>query len=152
MLDVMVRWLRSLLGMLGRNPQDFGQEILYFGGSRVWYTHLGCFGIQGGVGGGRRAFMRCQITFFFQIRQAVPGGLARAWFCCWACWARFFLEKKLYYISYNTFTCIPVVFVSRGLGRRRMNPTSTAINGWCRIQTPLPSTTIVLDLNTSEHN
>src|SRR6266567_2070864 len=40
----------------------------------------------------------------FQIRQVVPGGLARAWFCCWACWARFFSGKKLYYISYNTFT------------------------------------------------
>ena len=28
----------SLLGSLG------GQEIVYFGGSRVCYTHLGCFG------------------------------------------------------------------------------------------------------------
>ena len=59
--------------------------------------------------------MRCQITFFFQIRQAVPGGLARA---------QFFLGKKLYYISYNTFTCIPVVFVSRGLGMGGWNSKS----------------------------
>src|SRR6266568_4485925 len=62
--------------------------------------------------------------FFFQIRQAVQGGLAQARFCCWACWARFFLGKKLYYISYNTFTCIPVVFVSRGLGMGGWNSKS----------------------------
>jgi len=68
--------------------------------------------------------MRCQITFFFQIRQAVPGGLAWARFCCWACWARFFLGKKLYYINYSTFTCIPAVFVSRGLGMGGWNSKS----------------------------
>src|SRR6266567_8608854 len=60
----------------------------------------------------------------FQIRQAVPGGLARAQFCCWACWAWFFLGKKVYYISYNTFTCIPVVYVTRGLGMGGWNSKS----------------------------
>jgi hypothetical protein len=30
----------------------------------------------------------------FPIRQTVPDGLARARFCCWACWARFFMKKK----------------------------------------------------------
>ena len=37
-----------------------GREIVYFGGSRVCYTHLGCFGTQGGVGGGRRAYIWSQ--------------------------------------------------------------------------------------------
>src|SRR6266567_3170952 len=52
----------------------------------------------------------------FPIRQAVPVGLVLARFCCWACWAQFFRKKKRYYISYYTFTCIPIFFVSRGLG------------------------------------
>jgi hypothetical protein len=40
----------------------------------------------------------------FPIRQAVPVGLARARFCCWARWAPFFMEKNMYYSIYNVFT------------------------------------------------
>ena len=42
------------IGLIG------GQEIVYFGGSGVCYTHLGCFGARGGAGGGRRAYIRYQ--------------------------------------------------------------------------------------------
>ena len=48
------QWLGGALAVGG----DWGQEISYFGGSRVVYTHLGCFGIPGGVGRGRGAFMQ----------------------------------------------------------------------------------------------
>jgi hypothetical protein len=54
---------------------DFRREIVYFGGSRVQYTHLGCFAARGGAGGGWTAFIRCQICGAFQIGQAVPVGL-----------------------------------------------------------------------------
>ena len=41
-----------------------GWEIVYFGGSRVRYTHLGYFGAQGGVGGGWRAYIWSQTNQF----------------------------------------------------------------------------------------
>jgi hypothetical protein len=43
------------IGHIGR---DFGQEIVYFGGSRVCLTHLGCFGTPRRAGGGRAVSMR----------------------------------------------------------------------------------------------
>ena len=58
--------------------------------------------------------MRCQITFVFQIRQAVPGGLAWAQNCCCARLAQFFIAKKMYSSSYNVFTCIPPFYVGQG--------------------------------------
>ena len=42
-----------------------GREIVYFGGSGVRYTHLGCFGAPGGAGGGWRAYIRSQTNQFF---------------------------------------------------------------------------------------
>ena len=79
-----------------------GWEIVYFEGSRVVYTHLGCFGTPGRAGGGGRVFIQCQINQFFPIRQAVPVGLPWARFCSWARWARFFIIKKsvLQYIQH----------------------------------------------------
>ena len=47
----------------------------------------------------------------FPIRQVV---LARAQICSWACWARFFIEKKMDSIRYNTFTCVLPFFVYQG--------------------------------------
>jgi len=47
---------------------------------------------------------------------AVPGGLAQAHFCSWACCALFFIEKKVYCRKYSIFTC-NLVF-SKCLGRR----------------------------------
>ena len=44
-----------------------------------------------------------QISWFFPIRQAVPGGLAQASFCSWALWAPFLIEKKKYYSIYSVF-------------------------------------------------
>ena len=41
---------------------------------------------------------------YVPIRQAVPVGLARARFCSWAHWARFFIEKKGYCSRFNIFT------------------------------------------------
>ena len=70
------RWSGGALtgGLVGG---DFGWEIVYFGGSRVHYAHLECFGAPGGVGGGWRAFIWCQICGAFQIRQVVPVGFLR---------------------------------------------------------------------------
>ena len=51
---------------------------------------------------------------FFSIRQAVPDGLAQAWFCFWACCAWFFIEKKVYCSKYNTFISIILFFSSQG--------------------------------------
>ena len=50
---------------------------------------------------------------FFPIRQAVPDGLARAWFCSWARWAPFFMKKNTYYKKYNTFVSILPFFSSQ---------------------------------------
>ena len=94
----------------------WGREIVYLGGSRVCYTHLGCFGARGGMGGGCRAYIRSHINQFFPIRQAVPGGLAQAQFCSWARCTWFFIEKKVYCSKYSIFTCNIVFF--KCLGRR----------------------------------
>jgi len=45
----------------------------------------------------------------------VPVGLS-AWFCSWARWAWFFIEKKVYYSSYHIFT--HNVLFYKPLGRR----------------------------------
>jgi len=42
----------------------WGWEIVYFGGSRVRYAHLGCSGARGGAGGGWRAYIRSQTNQF----------------------------------------------------------------------------------------
>jgi hypothetical protein len=42
----------------------------------------------------------------FPIRQAVPLGLAQAQNCCWARWARFFIEKNVYCSKYSIFVYI----------------------------------------------
>jgi hypothetical protein len=42
----------------------------------------------------------------FQIRQVLPAGLARVGFCCWARWARFFIEKNKCTSRYHTFLSI----------------------------------------------
>ena len=43
-------------------------------------------------------------------------GLARVGFCCWACWARFFIEKKKYTSRYHTF--LSIKGFSIGVGQR----------------------------------
>jgi hypothetical protein len=93
--------VRSLLGSLAG---DWGREILYLGGNGTLYTHLGCFGGPGGAGGSRRASGNASQMSGFPIRQVVPVGLARARFCSWARWARFVMEKNIYYSNYSIFT------------------------------------------------
>src|SRR6266567_8018780 len=121
MPNVAVGWFSSLLGTVGTpwgGKLNIWEGIIYC--QPIWDVFVPQWG-QGRAG--EETTMRFRSPSF-QIRQAVPGGLARAWFCCWACWAWFFLGKKLYYINYNTFTCIPVVFVSRGLGMGGWNSKS----------------------------
>jgi len=40
---------------------------------------------------------------YVPIRQVVPVGLTWARFCCWACWARFFMVKSVYYSRHSVF-------------------------------------------------
>ena len=57
--------------------------------------------------------MRCQITFFFsKLGKRCQVGLLGLGFAVGLVGLGFSWD----YISYNTFTCIPVVVVSRGLG------------------------------------
>ena len=65
------RWLGGALtaGLVGR---DFGAGFFIFD---ILYTHLGCFGTQGGVGGSGRVFEHMFQMSVFPIRQAVLVGL-----------------------------------------------------------------------------
>jgi len=87
------------VGLIGG---DLGWEFVYFGGSRVWYTHLGCFGTKQEEAG--ECLYGARFVEHFPIRQVVPDGLAQARFCSWAHWARFFIGKNMYCSRYNIFT------------------------------------------------
>jgi len=50
---------------------------------------------------------------YVPIRQAVPVGLARARFCCFARCARFFIIKITYMSSYSLFTYIKPLSVAQ---------------------------------------
>jgi len=103
--------VRSLLGSLGAR---WGWDFLYLGRNDISYTHLGCFSAPGGAGGARKAFGNVSQMSVFQIRQAVPVGLA-AQFCSWAHWGRFFIEKKVYCSRYNLFTYNVLFYKSLGM-------------------------------------
>jgi hypothetical protein len=109
MPDVAGRWLRSLLRTLGG---IFGREISYLGVSGldtpIWDV-LAPPGEQERVLNHLRMGSRSPV---FPIRQAVPVGLSRARFCCWARWAWFIIAKRMYYSRYNIFTYIPSIFVA----------------------------------------
>jgi len=95
----------------------WGREIVYSGGSRVCYTHLGCFGAQGGTGGGCRAYIRSHINqFLSQLGKRCQVDLLRLSFCSWARCAWFFIEKKAYCSKYSTFIYNLVFF--KYMGRR----------------------------------
>jgi len=51
---------------------------------------------------------------YVPIRQAVPVGHAQARFCSWAHWARFFIEKNVYYSKYSISTYILLFFKCPG--------------------------------------
>ena len=93
-----------VIGWCARCWAGLGLENLYLGRNDTLYTHLGCFGGPAGAGGSRRASGRASQMSGFQIRQVVPVGLARARFCSWARWARFFIEKNMYCSTHGVFT------------------------------------------------
>jgi hypothetical protein len=93
---------------------DFRAGSLIFGCGRAGYTHLGYFGARGEAGGGAKSFENGFQESVCLIRQAVPDGPVRARICCWACWARFFIAKKMYSSKYNTFISIQAFYVAPG--------------------------------------
>jgi hypothetical protein len=93
MSDVAGGWVRLLLGALGGIS---GRKFYIWGivgyNKPIWDV-LALEGVQ------EEALNRLRtgsISPGFPIRQAVPLGLARAQNCCWARWARFFIEKNVY--------------------------------------------------------
>jgi len=50
--------------VVGWCAHHWAREIVYFGGSRVHYTHLGCFDTRGRAGGGGRACQWSQTNQF----------------------------------------------------------------------------------------
>ena len=108
MCDMAGGWLRSLLG-------GFGGGKLYIWGVAGYDTPI--WDILVPEGEQEEALNRLRmgsISPGFPIRQVVPVGLPRARFCCWARWARIFIEKKKYYSRYNTYACILSFSVAQG--------------------------------------
>jgi len=103
MPDVAVGWLCSPLGMLGGN---FGRDILYLGVAGLDTPIWDVLAPEGEQEEALNRLRMGSISPGFPIRQAVPLGLARARFCCWARRARFFMEKQMYYSRYNTYISI----------------------------------------------
>jgi hypothetical protein len=60
--------------------REFRAGHFIFGYIRVIYIHLGCFGTRGGAGGSEKVLDNVFQKSVFPIRQAVPAGLAWAWF------------------------------------------------------------------------
>jgi hypothetical protein len=111
MPDVAVGWLRSLLGAF---RGDFGRDILYLGVSGLDTPIWDVLAPEGEQEEAPNRSRTDSISPGFPIRQAVPLGLARARFCCWARWARFFMGEKKDYRKYNTFVFIVPFFSSQG--------------------------------------
>jgi hypothetical protein len=91
MPDVAGGWLRSPLRTLGG---ILGREILYLGVAGLDTPIWDVLALQGEEEEALNCLRTGSISPGFPIRQAVPLGLARARFCCWARWARFFIEKE----------------------------------------------------------
>jgi hypothetical protein len=114
MPDVAGGWLRSL-----RSGGILGGDILYLGVSGLDTPIWDVLAPEGEQEEAPNRSRTDSISPGFPIRQAVPLGLARARFFCWARWARFFMGEKKDYRKYNTFVFIVPFFSSQG-GR----------NGW----------------------
>jgi hypothetical protein len=89
MPDVAGRWLRLLLHTLGG---IFEREISYLGVAGLDTPIWDVLAPQGKQKRALDCFGTCSRSPAFPIRQVVPVGLARAWFCCWARWARLFMK------------------------------------------------------------
>jgi hypothetical protein len=94
---------------------DFGRDILYLGVAGLDTPIWDVLAPEGEQEEALNHLRMGSISPGFPIRQAVPLGLAWARFCCWACCARFFIEKKVDCSKYSIFTC-NLVF-SKCLGR-----------------------------------
>jgi hypothetical protein len=109
MPDVAGGWLRSLLRMLGG---ILGREILYLGVAGLDTPIWDVLALQGEEEEALNRLRMGSISPGFPIRQAVPLGLARAWFCCWARWAWFLMQKKkillatVYLHTIHLFLCV----------------------------------------------
>jgi hypothetical protein len=111
MPDVAGGWLHSLLRTLGG---ILGREILYLGVAGLDTPIWDVLVLQGEEEEVLNRLRTGSISPGFPIRQAVPLGLAQAWFCCWARWARFLMQKKKYITCYSIFTYNSPFFVCRG--------------------------------------
>ena len=100
MLDVAVGWLCSLLGTLGGN---FGWDILYLGVAGLNTPIWDVLAPEGEQEEALNCLRMGSISLSFSIRQAVPLGLAQAWF---------FIEKQMYYSRYNTYISILHIYNS----------------------------------------
>jgi hypothetical protein len=109
MPDVAGGWLRSLLRTLGG---ILGREILYLGVAGLDTSIWDVLALQGEKKRALNRLRTCSRCPSFQIRQVVPVGRARARFCRWARWARFFIVKKMNSSKYNTFVSILLFFRS----------------------------------------
>jgi len=89
MPDVAGGWLRSLLRTLGG---IFGREISYLGVAGLVTPIWDVLAPQGEQEQVLNRLTTRPRSPAFPIRQAVPVGLAGARFCCWAHWARLFIE------------------------------------------------------------
>jgi hypothetical protein len=104
MPDVAGGWVRSLLGTLGA---ILGAKLYILGvagyDTPIWDV-LAPEEEREEAGEPLCGAKFVQISRLFLIRKAVPGGLARAPFCSWAHWVRFFMVKNVYYGIYSVFT------------------------------------------------
>ena len=104
MSDVAGRWLCSLLGMLGGNS---GWDISYSGVAGIVTPIWDVLAPEGEQEEALNRSRTGSISPGFQIRQAVPLGLARARFHCWARWAGFFSEKNSIFIYIQALFMAP---------------------------------------------
>jgi len=101
MPDVVLGWFCSLLSTLGG---IFAWEISYLGVEWLITPIWDVLAPQR-----EQEWVLNHLTMrprspAFQIRQAVPVGIAQARFYSWARWAWFCMVKNLYYSRYNVFT------------------------------------------------
>jgi hypothetical protein len=96
MPEVVVGWVRSLLGSLGGNlGRKFYISAVAGHNTPIWDV----LALQGEREEAGEHLYGAKLINFFPIRQAVPVGLAWARICYWACWARFFIIQITYMSS-----------------------------------------------------
>jgi len=95
--------VRSLLGALG----GISGGKLYILGVAGYNTHIwDVLALQGEQEEAGECLHSAKFENYVPIRQAVPVGLARAWFCYCSHHVWFFIIKIIYMSSYSLFTYI----------------------------------------------